>query len=210
MLPRTFLRCFAPLPLVFIAGAAAALEPFSYPSTLLDAPATLAEPPASFLRIGKPKIELGQTTLKEAADFTGATRLREGKGLFARDYMCLTGTENRRAVIAWVIASGTQTVSEAQLEWLKPGEPSPSYCKAVPVNRLPFRLGKVGLGMTKTLVLEVMGKPSYETADGWSYWFSQRWLRNERNLQELELNWLGLQFEDGRVKRAFNSLVKNP
>lgn len=80
----------------------------------------------------------------------------------------------------------------------------------MPPERLPFRLGKVGLGMSKKMVVAAIGKPSYESPDGWTYWFSQRWLRNARNLQELELNWLALKFENGRVEQAFNSLVKNP
>lgn len=35
-------------------------------------------------------------------------------------------------------------------------------------------------------------------------------LRNARNLQELELNWLAVLFKDGKAEKAFISLVKNP
>jgi hypothetical protein len=42
------------------------------------------------------------------------------------------------------------------------------------------------------------------------YWFSQRFLRNARNLQELELNWLSVHFdEQGLVDKAFISQVTN-
>lgn len=192
-------------PVLWAADAA----PFPYPATLLDAPATLSDPPGAFLRIGKPVIALDVTTLEEAAAFTGATRLREGRGDFARDYMCLSGTEGGRPLIAWVIASGGERVSEAQLEW-RSAEEIPEFCRAVPASRLPFRLGKIGLGMTAAQAEELLGRPSLASEDGWRYWFSQRWLRNARNLQELELNWLAVHFKDGAADRAFISLVKNP
>ncbi len=203
-----FLAAVLAAPLSASAGGAAA--PFVYPASLLDAPATLAEPPANFLRAGKPVVALDVTTLQAAADFFGATSLREGSGDFSRDYMCLDGTENGRPVRAWLIASGGERVSEAQLVSISPEEQKIGRCSRLRVEMLPLRLGKIGIGMTKKLVLEFAGNPSDEDSDGWSYWFSQRWLRNERNLQELELNWLAVKFKGGVVERAFISLVKNP
>lgn len=183
--------------------------PFAYPSSLLEAPATLTEPPADFVRLGKPKIVLEVTTLEEAAAFTGAPRIRDGRGDFARDIACLAGTEASRPVRVWMIASDTVHVTEVQLEWAESDTP-PVFCRKLAPERLPVRLGPVGLGMTEKEVLELAGKPSYRDAQGWSYWFSQRFLRNARNLQELELNWLAVRFEKGRVAQAFISLVKNP
>ena len=68
--------------------------PMAYPGSLLEAPATLEEPPADFVRLGKPVVRLDVTTLEEAAVLTNGTRLREGRGVFARDIMCLSGTEH--------------------------------------------------------------------------------------------------------------------
>lgn len=194
----------------FLTAAAPAFGagPFGYPATLLDTPATLSEPPADFLRMGKPKIELWNTTLAEAAEFTGATRLREGRGVFARDYMCLSGTEAGQPVLAWIISSDTKNVTEVQLE--KPAGDIPGFCKPLPIEMLPLRLGKIGLGMSAKTVEKLVGPASYQDGEGWKYWFSQRWLRNARNLQELELNWLAVLFKDGKAEKAFISLVKNP
>ncbi len=211
-LSQRFLKQTAAAAAALIAASAlwaTEASPFPYPASLLDAPATLSDPPGGFLRLGKPLIALDVTTLQDAAAFTGATRLREGRGDFARDYMCLAGTEGGRPLVAWVIASGGERVSEVQLEWRKK-EAIPGFCKAMPAARLPFRLGKVGLGMTKAQTAELLGRASLESRDGWSYWFSQRWLRNARNLQELELNWLAVHFSDGVADRAFISLVRNP
>lgn len=205
LLTSLFCGCSA---LLFCSVPAFGAGPFGYPAALLDAPATLVTPPADFLRLGKPKIELWNTTLGEAAEFTGATRLREGRGPFARDYMCLSGTENGKPVLAWIISSDTKTVTEVQLEHPK-GE-IPAFCKALPMERLPMRLGKIGLGMTEKEVEKLVGPASYKDAEGWRYWFSQRWLRNARNLQELELNWLAVFFKEGKAQKAFISLVKNP
>lgn len=197
--------------LTFAAGAAAAESlPFAYPSTLLDAPATLTEPPGAFVRFGKPVVVLDQTTLEEAAAFTHAVRLREGRGDFTRHYTCLAGTEGGRALRVWLISSDAKHVTEAQLEWLKDGEETPHTCRALPREKLPVRLGKIGLGMTEEDVEALAGKPSYKDGAGWSYWFSQRFLRNARNLQELELNWLAVRFDEGRAAQAFISMVKNP
>lgn len=197
------------LGLLSAACASAQNLPFAYPSSLLEAPATLTEPPADFVRLGKPKIVLDVTTLEEAAAFTGAPRIRDGHGDFARDYACLSGTEAGRPVRVWMIASDTVHVTEVQLEWADDDTP-PVSCRKLPPERLPVRLGPVGLGMTEKEVLELAGKPSHRDARGWSYWFSQRFLRNTCNLQELELNWLAVRFEKGRAVQAFISLVKNP
>lgn len=191
--------------------------PMAYPGSLLEAPATLEEPPADFVRLGKPVVRLDVTTLEEAAVLTNGTRFREGRGVFARDIMCLSGTEDGRPVLAWLIASDTVRVSEVQLFWGDepdegvPGGEAPRVCRRLAPEHLPIRLGKIGLGMTKKDVWEFVGAPSHVAEDGWHYWFSQRFLRNARNLQELELNWLAVRFDDeGRAERAFISLVKNP
>lgn len=194
--------------LLFFAAPSFGAAPFGYPASLLDAPATLTEPPADFLRLGKPKIELWNTTLAEAAEFTGATRLREGRGPFARDYMCLAGTENGEPVLAWIISSDTKNVTEVQLE--HPEGEIPAFCKKLPSERLPLRLGKIGLSMSEKEIAKLVGPISYKDGKGWHYWFSQRWLRNARNLQELELNWLAVFFKNGKAEKAFISLVKNP
>ncbi len=197
--------------LTLAAGAAAAQSlPFAYPSTLLDAPATLTEPPGAVGRVGKPGVVLDQSTLEEAAAFTHAVRLKEGRGDFTRHYSCLTGTEGGRALRVWLVSSDAKHVTEAQLEWAKEETKTPSTCRALPSEKLPVRLGKVGLGMTEAEVEALAGKPSYKDGAGWSYWFSQRFLRNARNLQELELNWLAVRFEEGRAAQAFISMVKNP
>lgn len=192
------------------ASSAAPATPMPYPASLLEAPATLVVPPADFLRLGKPVVRLDVTTLEEVATFTGGTRLREGRGVFARDVMCLAGTEGGMPVLSWLIASDTARVSEAQLLRFPEGVEMPRVCQKLPAKLLPLRLGKIGIGMTKKDVFAVVGTPSHVAEDGWHYWFSQRFLRNARNLQELELNWLAVRFDDGGVREAFISLVKNP
>lgn len=183
--------------------------PFGYPAGLLDAPATLSSPAADYLRLGKPKAALERTKLEDVARLTQGTRLSEGSGVYRRDTLCLTGTEGGRPVVAWLIATASEYITEAQLEWVKPGE-IPGYCRALPGRLLPLRLGKIGLGMTKADVQKELGDPSHVDSAGWHYWFSQRFSRNERDLQELRLNWLAVQYDRrGRIKKAFISQVTN-
>lgn len=185
--------------------------PANYPNSLLEAPATLTEPPAPYVRIGLPQIKLEKTTLSDVANRTGGILVAEGRGLFRRNLLCLTGTENGRPMRLWLIATDSDRVSEAQLEWIPEGEEASRACKALPPKSLPIRLGKVGLGMTQKEVLDFAGPPSMKADDGWHYWFSQRFLHNARGWQELELNWLGVLFDkDGRAVRLFNSQVTNP
>ena len=180
--------------LALVSGAASAAGgPAGYPATLMDAPATLTEPPAPFVRLGKPVVTLEKTTLEDVALI-----------------LCLAGTEGGRPMRLWLIATDGPRVSEAQLEWMAEGEKPDPVCRSLAPERLPVRLGKVGLGMTKDAVLELLGPASLDAADGWHYWFSQRFLRNERNFQMLELNWLGVRFEDGRAVRLFSSQATNP
>ena len=184
-------------------------EPFSYPNKLLDAPATLTTPLGAEVCLGKPKIVLEHTTLEALTALTSAPRVRDRKGNFARDLICVTGTENGQSIIAWLISSDNETITEAQIEWLK-DRPVPPVCKPLPAEHLPIRLGKVGLGMTAKEIQEHLGTPSLADEDGWQFWFSQRFLRNARNLQELELNWLAVHFtKDGLVDKSFVAQVTN-
>lgn len=183
--------------------------PFSYPTGLLDAPATLTQPAGDFAQIGINRIFLEDTTLFDLAHLTGATRLREGSDDFKRDLLCLSGTENGRPLIAWFIATDTDKVTETQIEWLGERQ-APEYCRRVENNQLPIRLGRIGLGMSEKEVTEHLGEASFVDNAGWHYWFSQRFMRNEKNLQELELNWLAVRFDEkNRVSRAFISQVTN-
>lgn len=184
-------------------------EPFSYPTGLLDAPATLTTPVGNTARIGKPKIILESTKLADLADLTGATRLSEGRDAFRRDTLCLTGTDHGKPVIAWFIATDSEYVTEAQLAWVK-DQRVPEFCRRLPPEQLPIQLGKVGLGMTQAEVQDLLGPASSQDTSGWHYWFSQRFFRNDRGLQELELNWLAVRFDqNGLVSQAFISQVTN-
>lgn len=184
-------------------------EPFSYPTGLLDAPATLATPVGDSARIGKSIVVLESTKLADLAELTGATHLSEGRDVFRRDTLCLTGSEHGKPVIAWFIATDSEYVTEAQLEWVNDRH-VPEYCRRLPPERLPIQLSKVGLGMTQSEVQELLGPASSQDDNGWHYWFSQRFLRNDRGLQELELNWLAVRFDDqGLVSQAFISQVTN-
>ena len=163
-----------------LVGAALAADgPAGYPATLMDAPATLSEPPAAFVRLGKPVVALEKTELEDVL------RL-------------------------WLIATDGPRVSEAQLEWLPEKAAPDPVCRSLPPQLLPVRLGKVGLGMTQIDLRKLLGTPSLVAADGWHYWFSQRFLRDDRHFQILELNWLGVRFEDNRAVRVFSSQVTNP
>ena len=177
-------------------GAHAA--PFGYPSTALNAPATLAE-----------RLQLGEAELETAALRWGAARLREGTGLFERDYACFEGTESGKPILLWLISSDLKTVTEAQIERVT-SERIPAHCGKLVGTDLPVRLGRVGLDMTPKQSAEAVGIPSYNDGFGWQFWFSQRFLKNARGLQELELDWLGVEFQNGRAVRGFASLVKNP
>ncbi len=183
--------------------------PFAYPNRLLDAPATLSTPLGAETFLGKPRVLLEHTTLQALTDLTGAARMRDGRGEFARDIVCMTGTENGKPMIGWFISSDNKTITEVQLEWLGT-RTAPAVCKALPSEMLPIRFGKVGLGMLEADVLEALGKPSLSDEDGWRFWFSQRFLRNARNLQELELNWIAVHLDaDGRVDKSFTAQVTN-
>ena len=191
------------------AGAESA-SPFGYPSTTLDAPATLTEPPGGFVQFGRETFTLGSADLKSAAERHRAARLREGSGYFERDYSCFAGTEGGRPMIVWLIATASESITEAQIEWAKDAQSVPRTCARLAARDLPVRLGLTGLGMTEKEVAEHIGKPSHEDGFGWKFWFSQRFLKNARGLEELELNWLGLKFKEGRVVRGFASFTRNP
>ena len=182
-LPALLAGALLPLALAGGAHAEKITGPFAYPTGLLDAPATLTTPLGRDARIGKPRIVLESTRLEDLAAMTGATRLSEGDGVFRRDTLCLTGTTHGKPMIVWFIATDSDFVTEAQLEWA--GE------RTVPVN-------------------ELLGRASYKDEAGWHYWFSQRFLRNKRGLQELELNWLAVHYDDdGLVDKTFSSQVTN-
>ena len=209
--PSVAIRSAACLLSLFLVQASAeeAAEPFSYPTGLLDAPATLTEPAGAYARLGKPVVNLHTSRLSEVADLTDAVRLREGHGSFRRDTLCLAGTENGRPLMLWLIATDSDRVTEAQLQWAPEGR-LPEFCRRLPDDKLPIRLGQIGLGMTKTDIDELVGPASHEDAAGWRYWFCQRFLRNDRDLQELELNWLAVRFDlAGRAVQAFISTVVN-
>ena len=112
-------------------------------------------------------------------------------------------------MIAWFIATDSDFVTEAQLEWA--GERTvPEFCRRLDAEHLPVQIGRIGLGMESALVNELLGRASYKDEAGWHYWFSQRFLRNKRGLQELELNWLAVHYDDdGLVDKTFSSQVTN-
>ncbi len=197
----------------FFAAAPAGAEtasPFGYPSTTLDAPATFTEPVGEFVRFGREPFFLGSAGLRDAAERFHAARLREGAGYFERDFACFAGTEGGRPMIVWLIATASSEITEAQIEWVKDEREVPRTCGRLEARNLPVRLGLAGLGMTEKEVAEHIGKPSHEDGFGWKFWFSQRFLKNARGLEELELNWVGLKFKDGRVDRGFASFTRNP
>ena len=123
---------------------------------------------------------------------TGATRLSEGDGVFRRDTLCLTGTTHGKPMIVWFIATDSDFVTEAQLEWA--GERTvPEICRRLDAEHLPVQIGRIGLGMESALVNELLGRASYK-----------------RGLQELELNWLAVHYDDdGLVDKTFSSQVTN-
>jgi hypothetical protein len=155
------------------------------------------------------RLQLGEAELETAALRWGAARLREGTGLFERDYACFEGTESGKPILLWLISSDLKTVTEAQIERVT-SERIPAHCGKLVGTDLPVRLGRVGLDMTPKQSAEAVGIPSYNDGFGWQFWFSQRFLKNARGLQELELDWLGVEFQNGRAVRGFASLVKNP
>lgn len=114
-----------------------------------------------------------------------------------------------KPMIVWFIATDSDFVTEAQLEWA--GERTvPEICRRLDAEHLPVQIGRIGLGMESALVNELLGRASYKDEAGWHYWFSQRFLRNKRGLQELELNWLAVHYDDdGLVDKTFSSQVTN-
>ena len=208
-LPALLAGALLPLALAGGAHAEKITGPFAYPTGLLDAPATLTTPLGRDARIGKPRIVLESTRLEDLAAMTGATRLSEGDGVFRRDTLCLTGTTHGKPMIVWFIATDSDFVTEAQLEWA--GERTvPEICRRLDAEHLPVQIGRIGLGMESALVNELLGRASYKDEAGWHYWFSQRFLRNKRGLQELELNWLAVHYDDdGLVDKTFSSQVTN-
>lgn len=198
-----------PLALAGVSQAEEITGPFAYPTGLLDAPATLTTPLGQDARIGKPRIVLESTKLKDLAEMTGATRLSEGEGDFRRDTICLTGTSHGKPMLAWFIATDSSFVTEVQLEWAGDRD-VPEFCRRLDARHMPVQIGRIGLGMESALVNELLGRASHTDEAGWHYWFSQRFLRNKRGLQELELNWLAVHYDDeGRVDKTFSSQVTN-
>ena len=208
-LPALLACLLAPLALAGAAHAETITGPFAYPTGLLDAPATLTTPLGSGARIGKPRIVLENTRLEDLAAMTRAVRLSEGDGVFRRDTVCLAGTTHGKPMIAWFIATDSEFVTEVQLEWT--GKRNvPEFCRRLDAEHQPVQIGRIGLGMEHALVDELLGPASYKDDAGWHYWFSQRFLRNTRGLQELELNWLAVHYDGaGFVDQCFSSQVTN-
>ena len=69
-----------------------------------------------YVQIGRERLQLGEAELETAALRWGAARLREGTGLFERDYACFEGTESGKPILLWLISSDLKTVTEAQIE----------------------------------------------------------------------------------------------
>ena len=165
-LPPLLAGALLPLALAGGAHAEKITGPFAYPTGLLDAPATLTTPLGRDARIGKPRIVLESTRLEDLAAMTGATRLSEGDGVFRRDTLCLTGTTHGKPMIVWFIATDSDFVTEAQLEWA--GERTvPEICRRLDAEHLPVQIGRIGLGMESALVNELLGRASYKDEAGW-------------------------------------------
>jgi len=49
-------------------------------------------------------------------------------------------------------------------------------------------MSQSNMGLTPKQSAEAVGIPSYNDGFGWQFWFSQRFLKNARGLQELELD----------------------
>ena len=136
---------------------------------------------------------------------TGATRLSEGDGVFRRDTLCLTGTTHGKPMIVWFIATDSDFVTEAQLEWA--GERTvPETAAGSTPSTFPSRSAALVLAWSPTWN-ELLGRASYKDEAGWHYWFSQRFLRNKRGLQELELNWLAVHYDDDGTFRRQDVLL---
>lgn len=74
-----------------------------------------------------------------------------------------------------------------------------------------MRLGAAELGMDEKSAVERLGTPSHRDGFGWSFWLSQQFTKNARGLEGLELDWLGLHWnEAGLVDKLFTSFVRNP
>lgn len=191
-----------------VAQGAAPAAPFSYPASALVVPATLAEPPALVVHAGGMELHVGADGLVRAAGRLGVVPVREGTGDYARSHACAAVVPSRgRAAVLWLIATGGDVITEAQLEW-RPE--APAVCARLPEGTV-LRLGRAELGMDAEEALERLGTPSHEDAFGWRFWLSQQFTKNARGLEGLELDWLGLhQDGTGRVDRLFTSFVRNP
>lgn len=182
--------------------------PFNYPASALEVPATLAQPPALDVHIADAVLRVGTDDLTQVAKKLGARVFEEGTGDYARAHVCLAGRmEENRMPVMWLVATGSTTISEAQLEWRRR---APKVCTQLPES-VTMRLGKAQLQLDEKTALERLGKPSHRDGFGWSFWLSQQFTKNARGLEGLELDWLGLHFDDtGRVDKLFTSFVRNP
>lgn len=182
--------------------------PFNYPASALEVPATLAQPPALNVHVADTVLRVGSDDLTQVAPKLGARVFEEGTGDYARSHACLVGSPvNNRTPVMWLIATGSPTLSEVQLEWRKK---APKACAQLP-DGATLRLGKAELGIDEKRALEQLGKPSHRDGFGWNFWLSQQFTKNARGLEGLELDWLGVHFDDaGRVDKLFTSFVRNP
>lgn len=211
-IPHAFLPAALPLAALLAAGAglaAPAAEPFGYPASAIEAPATLADPPAALVHIGAESVRLGVTLLDAVAAPRGARIRHEGEGDFARDWACLTGGDRSRPFVLWLIATGSPRISEAQLERRAEGA-VPAFCGRIGEAEDAVRFGAASLGMSLDEADARLGAASHEDGFGWRFWLSQQFVKNSRGLEGLELNWLGARFRDGRAERLFTSFVRNP
>ena len=186
-----------PILALFSGAASAAGGPAGYPATLMDAPATLTEPPAPFVRLGKPVVMLEKTTLEDVVLHTGGMRLSP------RDLVpCGHRRRTPHASLAHRNRRSARFRSAARMD----GRGRKTRL------RLPAAFARTSSRAARQSgARHEEGRRSRAPRPrGWHYWFSQRFLRNERHFQMLELNWLGVRFEDGRAVRLFSSQVTNP
>ena len=184
-------------------AAAPAEEPFSYPGSLLAARSTYTVSPATPVVLGNTEVVLEQSRLMDVAAITSAPVYSEGSGENARRWLCVQANNGKRPLKLWFIASGQDTVTEAQMQ---PGSfQTPKACGSLSPHFEPVYLSGIASGMTIRAVSNEIGPASHKDANGWHFWVSLRSYTYNKT-RYTEYVWVGAHADKkGVIDNAFTT-----
>lgn len=181
------------------------IAPFSYPTSLLRARSTYTVSPATPVLLGSTRVVLEGSRLNDVAAIARAPVHTEGIGHNARSWVCVQANNGKHPLKLWFIASGQDTVTEAQMRPGRFAENAP--CGSLTDHFEPVKLSRIASGMHIDAVVRDIGPASMKDADGWSFWVSRRTYQYYEDVFT-EYVWVGAHAdENGRIGQVFTTQI---